>query len=1238
MTFPEPQFQRVTGTRLFWLEESGRRIGYFASPPFVGEAPLLSATWHDDPQGVYLLVGSAPVSDAAFAAALPGYLVAMGWPYGPKFLWLADPNITTWVGQTLDLAQSGTVWTVRRRADFRLCNYTVTVASGSAVTLAAATQNWGFSLAGEIVPAATLFAPGGQYDIDGGNLLLPFAGAQAGCWRFAITLANHGGSPDDFARLGVGLRYFYPAPPGPDESFVRALHLPAIVQPDVALRMDVSIDPLRATAPDRSWLSFFPLNSMLPPFASTFATARGHGATLTPLAAWGTEPDARLVFGVHPRHVGPDPVPIDYYLTLQGAFSLIFSAAESATAADATGTMVHRLLCGTSGIEYLGMPQAQQSQLHFVPCRPAFASLADAASTASPLSLLGTTSWVWASNGANVRYYAQPEAAPLYRAPEPSADTLLGSAFLDYLEVAALQLAPADGKRCFPLAPYRSLDPEEAKPALAIEAAALAPVRRQAILSADTSAWVAPLRLEGASPPVTSTVGVTPQGIAVGVGGDGMEWTWVGFANDTDDLQAAPNLVFTKADGAFRQALETNRLFMVAANGDTFMENASVKYQLTAEGLAELRLQKTVPTTVLDEVSAYFLAQHYPIYENEGDFVAALNAASSGAMPYVVEFERKSGLLTPQIGDWQFQISPRNWSNPQRPERQNVLMVFKFNVGRSLAAMTDDLPSWTWPEVAVFPGGTSADAQAELQSIYRTARESYARTSTGGAQSPYANFIRVLDDENWTGIMVFSCDMPLKALPAPLQALAAGIDPKRFYAHHIGFSITPFGAQPGVLQFGKTSMFGLLDYQDTEDQYFEDNRPYMFKVLRLAVGFRNSVMVEFSSQVELLINRFFGAPALFYPTSHGNNLILDGVYQRQKDQSGIELGTYVFSMTQQNTVGIANSALRWVQLSSTQLVTTTPADTADPYLPVVVLFQMAGNLYFYEPKGFDPFSFGQTRDEAEQGTPAATAASALRFGNLAVRMEFTLAECVPSFSFVTEALSFDPANSMPRPKALYACFPIKLSGFLSTPDPELATSAQDIGDSDSTRMPESFGYASIGAPLQQSRLRDPWYGLVYDIDLGSLGALAGNVGLTLRLLAAWSSGGTREEPAVYLGVKLPGVKESLGVELPLQGILSLGFKSIQILADDDATTGARQYLLRFRNFAIRFLGLAFPPGYNDILLAGSPDAAAPTKLGWYAAYSADEDPKKKKQPSRTTRLVAARKLPASLLASARNKR
>lgn len=1225
MTVAEPLFSRVLGTGLFWLHSANRTIGFLATPGApLGDNPTLSQTWNSDAGGVYFFLSEQPIAwDANFEKTLIAYLQMQGWPSGQKFLWLENPNapVDSWIGQLLYAQQSGSTWKVSRRADFRFVNYALTVTSGSVITLAPGSVDWGFLFNNPSIPVATFFGPNTSYTAHNSDLRLPFAGDSIACWRLAITLSN----TDDFDQLGVGIRYFFPLQPLPaaQDVFVKAINLPTILQPAEPLNLDVSLDSLHPLDSNRTYFGLVRLN-IPPTFDSTFATARGYGLKLTPLPRSGNTPEARFVFAEQPRFVGPDgEVPKDFYLTLQGAFSIEWKNTEP-------GATNHRLLCGTSGLEYVGMPVDASSKIEFISGQAAYAPLLPAEAAEASLTKLGTTAWVWTSTIEPTKppiYYAQPEDAPLYEAPRtggPPADNL-GSVFLNFFEVPALILSEPNGARAFPLAPYDHLSPDQIQDAKRVEAAAIAPTRRQAILEADTKAWMA----KADAPTVTDRIGVTPQGLSVGVAANGIDWTWAGMANDTDAASDRPDLVFTKATGAFRQALETNRLFMVLANADVFMNDASVQYQLTAQGIAEIRAEKTVPPEVLAPVDVYFSSRGYPVFENEAEFDAALIAATPDAVPYELIFERKAGLLVARIGDWRFQLSPRNWYNPQRTERQHAMLIYKFSVGRSLAQLTADTPSWTWPEVAAFENGTVADAQAELQSIYQQARLSFLETSGGGRQSPYANFMRILDDPNWTGIIAFSCDVPLNQLPAPLQALAAGIDSKRFFAHHVGFNVTPFGANPGELTFGRTSTFGLLDYEDTEDQYFEETIYYAFKVLQLTVGFRNSVITDFSSKVELLINRLFGVAALLYPSQHGNNVILNGVYQRQIDAQGVEHGTYVFTMEEQNTFVLENTALRNVVLQSTQLVTTRPADSAHPEQTVISQFQMGGNLYYYEPANIDLFSFGAGPEVEELGD-VSQSSSALRFGNLVVQMEFTMAQPTPVFSFLTETLSFDLRNSKARAKALYSNFPLKLSGFVATPDPVLQNPPLPPVEA-SAQSPESLGYVSITAGLQQSKMLDPWYGLVFDVDLGTLGALAGSAGLVLKVLLGWSNGGTATDPAVFVGVRLPGVKDAIGVEIPLQGIITLAFRTIEMIVNNNPDAGTREYMLRFRNFAMKFFSLSFPPGYNDIYLFGAPGQSTPTKLGWYAAYSSGKDEKKKKQLSPVAREVNARRLPPALL-------
>src|SRR5262249_42896183 len=146
----------------------------------------------------------------------------------------------------------------------------------------------------------------------------------------------------------------------------------------------------------------------------------------------------------------------------------------------------------------------------------------------------------------------------------------------------------------------------------------------------------------------------------------------------------------------------------------------------------------------------------------------------------------------------------------------------------------------------------------------------------------------------------------------------------------------------------------------------------------------------------------------------------------------------------------------------------------------------------------------------------------------------------PTSRFVWDHLPFDPAHTVPRPTSLGSRFlaRVRLLGVW----PNVAARGQPPSGQD----PKDVGYVPATAQgLQQRRLTLPWFALQYELNLGSLGALAASSGLSMSLLAAWSQGGTDSQPAVYFGIRLPGMKDAIGVELPLQGVIKLGFRTIE---------------------------------------------------------------------------------------------
>ncbi|HWL35345.1 MAG TPA: hypothetical protein VNQ77_04060 [Frankiaceae bacterium] len=1164
----EPAFTRDGTTALYWADPAERVAAFLATDPdTLGPDPSLTATW-GDAGGAYVFLG-APAG-AAFLADLTTWL-ADHRPQGPpRFLWVADPAapVTEWLVTEVPVTD-GLVETTM----FQLADYALGVTGGNAIGPAESPDGgWGFVLTDSAEsPALTLYSPVDVLFARTGTGVLSMTAGHTGSWRFVLDAAAGG---DAFTTLGAGVRFFTAGTDG----YVNTVHFGAVRQPgDTALTLYAEVDPLRPFDRERTSLAFHSWAGAgtPPPLDSGYATAHGHSITLQPQAS------ARLVFGFAPFFVG-ETVNGGYYFVPDGAFAIGHSSA-GVTSADG----IDRVVCGTSGLEYLGIPLTGGCALTFVPGQAAYAPLGTATTGENALTEHGTTSWVYVESPpeATVRYYSQPEDAPLFSAPDP-ARNLADDTFdlLDFYELPAATLPSTSaepgvevGATPFPMAPFRGLAIGAVTDAVAIEQLALAPRRRAALVTAP-----APLRATAE----TVKVGVTPQGLGVGVAADDATWTWLGIGH-TGTAAPEPDLRFTTVSGPFRQAMQTNNLFLVLGNPTEFVKHGSVAYELDAHALDVIGTLPgpPIPKPDLDAVRAAMAGKPYG---TRGEFLTALRAVRPFTEKQEGVFLRYAGQLTPVVGGWPFRLSPDNWG-----EKTYVLM--KFVLGRSVANLVRDVSTWAWPEAASATG-KPADAQTAIAGVIDAARQAVTAAPT----SPYANFLTVVDDPDWTGVLALNVDVPLEQLPPELQVLAAGIDATRFGAHHFGMSVTPYKVLEGRIAFERSSMFGLIDYLNPEDQYFDENIAYAFRVLQLTVGIRNSAVTTFTSRAELLVNRLFGASARLLPTAHGNNVILDGAHQRQRLPDGTEHDTYVFSMSGDNLFNLDGAVLRSVELLALQLVTAKASDPASGTAVVDAVFQLSGNLRFYEPAGFDPFCWGPPLAGGHD--------SYLRFGNLAIGMTFALGDPANTTVFTLKDgnLSFDQANSVARPGSLVARFPIRLSGLVATADPVLSPAAPP-------QTPADLGYVGVTAPLEQSALSQPWYGLDYTIDLGTLGALAGSKALAVQVLVAWSPGKDGGDPSVAMGVKLPGAKDVLGVSLPLQGVVKMGFKGIEFLVDD--TPGVeRSYTVRMRDFALRLLGLAFPPGHNDVILFGNPDQSGSSKVGWYMAYASDADPKRPPPP------------------------
>jgi len=193
----------------------------------------------------------------------------------------------------------------------------------------------------------------------------------------------------------------------------------------------------------------------------------------------------------------------------------------------------------------------------------------------------------------------------------------------------------------------------------------------------------------------------------------------------------------------------------------------------------------------------------------------------------------------------------------------------------------------------------------------------------------------------------------------------------------------------------------------------------------------------------------------------------------------------------------------------------------------------------------------------------------------------------PTFTFDAGGLSIDLAGSQARGASFYQHFPLTLSGFVQ---------AQQGA------TPQGLGYMGIQSPLTQASLEFPWYGLFFDLNMGTVGALAGSVGFVASLCVAWSP--SKSAYNVFVGLKLPG---SSGGEkqISIEGVIAITFKTIQMFVQTKGTETA--YTLALNGIALKVLSLSLPTsGQMNIVLFGDPEAKAGSSnatLGWYAAYA-----------------------------------
>jgi len=536
------------------------------------------------------------------------------------------------------------------------------------------------------------------------------------------------------------------------------------------------------------------------------------------------------------------------------------------------------------------------------------------------------------------------------------------------------------------------------------------------------------------------------------------------------------------------------------------------------------------------------------------------------------------------IQGWEFHLDPSLW-------RSDTVLIFKFFKDKTLKDLAAAGDLWTMS--AAFNPDLKSAQQKIKQSICYAVNKCCGnqpdqdcdgdclQTGSCPGAGDFENFLfNVVLNPQWNGILALNVKVPPTDMPDQLKSLAAGLNVDQFFAHHVGINASPIKYDPtaGSLAPQRSSVFGLIYYEDPA-LLTDIAIPYNFKVLTLKVLFQNSGIADFTSQVDLLVNSLFSQKVTLQGGT-GNNILFDGVYQEHDGVPSYVFLTQAASTFAINTVQVLES----VTLSQGEFITQATESETDT---VQSQFKFWGSMAFKELE-FDAFSFGPGPNGA-----------GLSFANLAIDMATVVAEdpdepSTMSFTFDPSHLIFDTSTSSARSNSLYARFPLKLVGFTG---------------SGISPLPTQRGFMSISSPLTQGQLADPWYGLQFELQLGSMGGLAEKADFVATVLVAWTpaSGAAYN---VWLGLKLPGSTGGQR-EISLQGIFAIKMQNILFLAS--TTNGTTSYVLRLQTITFSFLSLSLPPNARiDFLLFGDPAGTDNKNLGWYAVYDQGVKPKPKK--------------------------
>jgi len=535
-----------------------------------------------------------------------------------------------------------------------------------------------------------------------------------------------------------------------------------------------------------------------------------------------------------------------------------------------------------------------------------------------------------------------------------------------------------------------------------------------------------------------------------------------------------------------------------------------------------------------------------------------------------------AGFTTPtnmalDIGGWTFDFSLSQWS------QHNTLCVFKYQKGKLYDLVVNDISQWQWLEATKTDGATN-ETQKRLTKILNTVKSQKA-------SNPNYQFFwdTIVNNPEWQGVIFFNCPMSLSSIPSEFALLSNGINAEDFYAHHIAFSVNPVkGVTPGTpptLDMDVSASYGLIDYQNAEN--VNTLSDYGYNVKSLEVRFVNGSSVNFKGSVQLQINNLFNHTATLWDTTSGKAatdqfITLNGAAQRTDGQMNVSfqnIGNALYHIENSVVSQMQVDNVKFFAVNTPEAGYTTGAEVQTRFLwnGSLQLINLLNDNSTAVGEGFvkEPFDlFGiETVDYNK--------------AQLDMNFLFGKAQSTQYFWDISEIV-INTSSAVLRSTSLASVIPLRLKQFMTNTN---GATVQQL----------KFMPLNMESFKADTTLGKTWYGLVYDLNLGSLGALSDNKPFVLELILAWSP--ETHTDNIWAGIKVPGMSAN-GTFFNIEDLIKFGVQDVLLSTYGDDNLPK----ITFQSIGLSVLGQTFPPGgTTDLGIFGGEDNKSKL-LAWLAAY------------------------------------